>query len=154
LGDPVIVGLAGVIAGVIATVASLWWNYATRASQHREFLYERQIKMYPKLTDSLRKAIWPLINSQNAQEFKDKIEKAESDLLEPFYMTVPILPQDVGEAILRLEKTLEKTAKLDDLAKMRKNIIDAELDVYAAIRKSAGTDPLSDEMRQIFGERV
>ena len=109
--------------------------------------------MYHELTNSVRKVVWPLITSENPKEFKDKIEKAERDLLEPFYKTLPILPKDVGEAIFHLQEALEKTAKLDDIAKMRKTLIDAELDVYAAIRKCAGTDPLSDEMRRIFGER-
>ena len=94
--ESTILGLAGLLVGAFSVGASLWWNYATRASLHREFLYERQIEMYRELTNSVTRVVWPLINSKNAKELRRKIEKAERDLLAPFYKALPIMPKDVG----------------------------------------------------------
>ncbi len=163
--DSTVLGLAGIVAGVIATGISLWWNYKTRALPHREFLYQKQIEAYIDLATAFSRSINPcydyLNGLSNRQEltpesrkaFRKLALRAQVDLWEQFRKSALILPQDVAVAIGELlGKLLNEVHKSGNPIQMIRILIDGEIGVYKAVRKNAGVRPLTKEMRRVFGE--
>lgn len=67
--------------------------------------------------------------------------------------TAMILPNEVLAAANTLHKKVGKDVyELDTPLEMLSMLINAEMDVYAAVRKSAGIGPLSKEMQRFFGQ--
>jgi hypothetical protein len=54
------------------------------------------------------------------------------------------------DLLSKLADEVHKSSKATEMGDM---LTDAELDVYAAVRKNAGIEPLTEEMRRVFGQR-
>jgi hypothetical protein len=162
--DSTVLGLTGIIAGVLTASMSFWWNYKTRALPHREFLYQKQIEAYIEVATAISRSVNPCHNylgqfeeelaPEKRKEFEKLTETAYADLWEPLQKSMTILPRDVVTAICDLFlKLVTEVHKSGNPMEMRDMLTDAELDVYSAVRKNAGIEPLTEEMRQVFGER-
>ena len=162
--DSTVLGLAGIITGFGAILMSFWWNYKTRALPHREFLYQKQIEAYLELASAISRSIGPChdylyegeeeLAPEKRKEFEKLTKKAYTDLWEQLRRSTTILPKDVVLSICDLlRKVADEVHKSGNATQMGDMLTDAELDVYAAVRKNAGTEPLTEEMRRVFGQR-
>jgi hypothetical protein len=162
--DSTILGLAGIIAGLLTAATSFWWNYKTRALPHREFLYQKQIEAYIELASAISRSIGPCqdylnefeedLAPEKRKKFEKLTKKAYTDLWQQLRKSTTILPSDVVASIcdlfLKLAIEVHKSSNPTQMGEM---LTDAELDVYGAVRKNAGIEPLTEEMRRVFGQR-
>ena len=65
-----------------------------------------------------------------------------------------ILPVDVSIAISKLLQKLSRVHKSGNIMQMAEILIEGEFDVYNAVRKNAGVEPLTKDMLQAFGQHV
>ena len=53
-----VTSLTGLGVGLLIAAMSLWWNYKTRTSVHREFLYQKQFETYGEMVDAMFRYTW------------------------------------------------------------------------------------------------
>jgi hypothetical protein len=162
--DSTFLGLAGIIAGLgvgLGTaLMSFWWNYKTRALGHREFLYKKQIETYVDLSTNISRSLHPCydflfmkdLTPENRKEWVEITTKADDELSGQMRMSLTILPLDVAKAIDHLRSTLSR--ELSSEKEPSVVLARAEVEVYNAIRKWAGVEPLTKDMLRAFGEHI
>jgi hypothetical protein len=160
LDESTIISVGGLIVAAFSVGASLWWNYATRTSEHREYLYESQMKMYADIVNATMSATQPIEDllkkrRRSRKELDERTRAAKDMMRVQFTKGMAIVPDNVLRAIYAVYLALEKLEKRRNPdKKVREDLISTEYELYDAIRKAAGTEPLSDEMRRIFGQRA
>ena len=165
--DSTILGLAGIIAGLLTAATSFWWNYKTRALPHREFLYQKQIEAYMDLATDFSRSIGPCydylvdvdehteeLSPEGRKELEKLTRKAHDDVRGQLGKSAMILPVDVSIAISKLLQKLSRVHKSGNVMQMAEILIEGEFDVYNAVRKNAGVEPLTKDMLQAFGQHV
>ena len=164
--DTTVLGLAGIISSVLIAAFGYWYNYATRSQPHREFLYQKQIEAYLELSTILSKLLRPcyeyLVTKRNlTPEDKSEYSKITSAVFLDVVQQAPIarmmLPNDVNEKIGTLLSVLTEgyygqRGLPDNATEVLLTLTEAEFGIYDAIRKNAGIDPLTQQMRQVFGQ--
>jgi hypothetical protein len=139
---------------------SFWWNYKTRASPHREFLYQEQIKAYVDLSANIPRLLHPCLTflstkdltPENRKEFEEIVFKAAGELRGQVRLSMMILPLDVAKAVNQLFETLFKLDESDSSERGIEVLIKAEMGVYEAVREWAGVEPLTKDMLRAFGQ--
>jgi hypothetical protein len=162
--DSTVLGLAGIIAGLVTALVSFWWNYKTRALSHREFLYQKQFEEYLELSTIVQRLLRPCysflmgkreLTPENRVQLLKIIDKLTDDLRQEMHHCETILPMDVVHAINELiGKSVVHVPKLNNARQIGETLLHAEWDVYKAIRKNAGVEPLTEDMLQAFGEHT
>jgi len=167
--ESTIVGLAGLFVGLLTSLASLWWNYKTRASTHREQLYLKQIEAYSELVVSSNRflehvyAYLELLrkggNAKTLNALKQKQRDAFLDFFHTFIRLHVFLPTEVLTRSLKLisrvrSYTVELGEAEQDIELKRKEMAHLQIDLVDAMREAAGIGPLSEEMRKVFGATV
>jgi len=160
--DSTVLGLAPIIAIVIVAGMSFLWNYKTRALPHREFLYQEQIAAYTELAAVISRSLFPCfeflwgkkeLTPEHRTEFVQIVTKAYNELWEQSRKSMVILPLDVSTAVFVLQLALVRDApKLESPRQTMDFLQNAEWNVYAAVRKRAGIEPLTEDMRRVFGQ--
>jgi hypothetical protein len=160
-----VTNLAGPIAligGLLITGMSLWLNYRSRSSLHREFLYQKQIDVYSELADVMSStylACMKALDSTTAQditpETREKLRTAVRELDGKVSgvreRVLMLLPVDVGLKFLDYTKKMRRIDEARDTSELIA-ILSDRIHVYTAIRDAAGIDPLTEEMQGIFGK--
>jgi len=169
--------LSVAISGAVA-IGSLYLTYRSRSQPHREFLYEKQIEAYEVLANAIIRLTQPLYDFIGSHNYKltsksqGKMARLYNKLFQDNFSPIEsrlwgIMPIEVMEPISNLTATIEATVNTDDdmtrsapdiihdrIQQLRKDpytsLKMAETDVIEAIRKCAGVDPLSEEMRKVF----
>lgn len=160
MDDSTVLGLTGIIAGLLTASISFLWSYKTRALSHREFLYQKQIEGYLELSTTMIRLLDPcydfLIDNQltpkNRARLSNILDKVDDGLRREVIRCQAILPLDVASAVNEMYGKVAN-AKLESFEQIVETLMMAEWDVYAAIRKNAGVDPLTEDMRRVFGQR-
>lgn len=160
MDDSTVLGLAGIVAGLLTASMSFLWNYKTRALSHREFLYQKQIEGYLELSTNMIRLLDPcydfLIDNEltpkNRVRLSNIINKVKDNLRREVARCQAILPIDVASAVNEMYSKLIDV-KLESNEQILETLVNAEWDVYAAIRKNAGVEPLTEDMRRAFGQR-
>jgi hypothetical protein len=169
--ESTVVAILSVIASSAIAAFSLWLNYKDRSSPHRQSLYEKQLETYEVVAERLGRMVQPCLDfiaSHNYKltsgmraEMRDLFLKHfRSDFFE--IRGYVFLPNEVTEAINQVLVILYSITAPDDQASkwpaefvQSKNpyrlLNNAENSVYRAIRKAAGIEPLSTEIRKVTG---
>jgi hypothetical protein len=85
----------------------------------------------------------------------DIIDKPQDDLHEQVRKCFAILPIDVARAVLDFfGKLTDDIPKMDNNKEVLRVLAMGELNVYDAVRKWAGVEPLTKDMLQAFGKHT
>ncbi|HEV2862051.1 MAG TPA: hypothetical protein VGX48_13665 [Pyrinomonadaceae bacterium] len=166
------------MGGLMVAALSLWLNYKSRSSVHREYFYQKQIDAFVAIMNALN----PLhnacqdfivlngfrLNSETRLKFRLAISRGE---LSAFYREFSLqhqtwalfLPSYMQEQISGFIKTLSAISAPDDVANQYPpNLVNSkdpglELSkaysgVVSAARRGLGVEPLSQEILKLLGE--
>ncbi len=161
--DSTIIGVAGLAAGLLTSAMAYYWSYKTRGYPHREYLYQIQIDEYRELSVGLSRSVNPCydflfgkttLTPEMRTTFLGILNKAADDSHEQFRRGAAILRLDVAMAVNQVcIKLLMDIPKMDNATQIGTTLLQAEMEVYSAIRKNAGIEPLTKEMWRAFGRR-
>ena len=166
------------LGGLIIAAFSLWLNYKSRVSSHRELFYEKQIEAFVAVMNALN----PLynacqdfivlngfrLNSHTRLEFRLAMGNGDiSGIRREFYQQHQkwglFLPAYMEDQISHFIKVLNAISAPDDIANQYPpelvnsrdpglELSKAYSDVISAARRGLGVEPLSKEILKLMGE--
>jgi|SRR5215213_1843837 len=166
------------VGGLMVAALSVWLNYKSRSSVHREYLYQKQTDAYVALMNALN----PLhnqcqhfialnkfrLNSETRLQFRLAMSRGEiSEFYKEFSLQhqrgALFLPSYVQEEISAFVRVLNAVSAPDDIANqyphelVNSNDPGMELSkaysrVVSATRRGLGVEPLSSEILKLIGE--
>jgi hypothetical protein len=87
-------------------------------------------------------------------EFLEILNKTADALHEQLWRSAAILPLDVALAVNQLlMKLVTDIPQLENAKQIGVSLLQAQKEVYSAMRKNAGVEPLTKEMLGAFGQR-
>jgi hypothetical protein len=165
------------IGGFLVAALSLWLNYKSRISAHRELIYSKQVEAYVAVVNAIR----PLynecsdfivlqgfrLNSETRLKLRMEISTGSiSEAYRNFYNEhqkwILFLPSYVENEILSFTKVLSAISVPEDIAQQypmelvhssdpQGELSKAYSRVIAAARRGLGVEPLSEEFLKMLG---